>query len=219
MGLLTGFALCSLLFAVPQRIYSQISTSETVFELYKIKLEERLENRLKERISAILQDEKVIVVVKMRVKGEKIVVQEKEKSKYALPGVPIEKKLISKEEENEASVLSMERIANVFAWIFISKKVPKESLEKIKEISSQILGIDLERGDILSIESYFVEKAIWQNFKNISFVKSLISGITLLLLVVFLFGPLSRFFKGLIIKTERFVRTRRGFCSFRRTNS
>lgn len=192
------FAICCLLLAVPET-YSQIDTSETVSELYKIRLEEQLENRLKEKISAISQDENVIVVVKIRVEKEEIVVQGEKKSEYALPGVPMEKKLTSKKEEmEEPEILLRERIINVFAWIFISKEVPKEILEKIKEISSQILGIDSERGDVLSIESYFVKNPIWQNFKNITFIKSLISGIVLLLIVVFLFGPLNKFFKGLV---------------------
>ena len=60
-----------------------------------------------------------------------------------------------KMESEEVMYKYSSMIAGVYAWIFISKDVPKEILEKTKLLSTEILGLDTDRGDTLSIETYY----------------------------------------------------------------
>jgi len=171
--------------------------SDPVTETYRIKLEEQLEDRLKNRLISLLQDESVFVIVKVRLFGEEVPlsISRPDEDEYALPGVPVEKKLtMKKEEEMQEQERYTRKIANIYTWIFVSRKIPNDVLQKAQELSSEIVGIDTERGDRLTIETYFKETSMWVKIKNMDDVFMLLMlSLFVLAAVGFLFGPLAIF--------------------------
>lgn len=180
-------------------------------ELIRIELEERMEEKLRSRITALLQDENVVVVIKLRLIGEKVTVDIEEEAGggFALPGVPVEKKLMDEREAKERERLktaTVDKIANIYAWIFVSKQVSKNILDRVKELSAESLGIDTTRGDVLSIETYDRTTTIWSSIENkMDIIKGgvlvliTLGGIMFLLAgIFFLFGPLRKFFENLV---------------------
>lgn len=185
-----------LVLLLPKMCFSQnISNFDPVTETYRIKLEEMLEERLKNRMVSLLQDKNIFIIVKVRLSGETSPIANEVDPEYALPGVPIEKNFAEKEEEIEINIKKYASvISGMHAWIFISREVPNESLEKAKLLSSEILGINAERGDTLSIETYFKESSLLNSLKNSDdIVKLATLVIFLFAAIIFLFGPLGIF--------------------------
>jgi len=169
--------------------------SETTRELNKIKIEERLEERLRKTLVNLLQDENVIVITKITLIGEKGITKDNKRIKkknYVLPGVPVEKKLTEEsgaETKTGVKEVVRERIGNINVWIFVSKEIPKQVLEKVKKVSMEILGINIERGDTISIETYASGQTVMQKIGELNIVKWSFIIIFSILMFIFLFGP------------------------------
>ncbi len=191
-----------LLSAILELCHAQnIHYSDPVTETYRIRLEESLENRLKKSLTALLQDKNIFVIIKVRLSGEEVPVHitETEDDGFALPGVPMEKNLTEKKEVRITPESKITRkIENIYGWIFVSKEIPKDNLGKVKDLSTEMLGIDLERGDKLTIEAYFKQYSLWDSLQHSNdLVKILTLATFMMASIIFLFGPLAIFLNKL----------------------
>ncbi|MBN2408007.1 MAG: hypothetical protein JXJ19_09965 [Elusimicrobia bacterium] len=177
--------------------------SDAKIELTRVMLEEKLEERLKKRISFLLQDENIVVIVKLRLEGERIPydLEEDADEEFALPGVPVEKKLTDEKRRTKNDVIQIQnnKISNIYAWIFVTKSVPEDVLSRVKELTTEMLGIDINRGDVIAIETYPRNSTVISSvFDNVDIIKTGVVVFILMGLLIFLFGPIWWFLKSVI---------------------
>lgn len=204
-GVLLFIAVFKILILSPA-VAQNLSGAYAIKEFDRIRLEEQLEVRLSKRISALLQDKTVFVVVKVRLKGEVISVgieekMEEEKGKeWLLPGVPVETKLSEKGEEGSVrteKTLMRQQISNIHAWVYTSKEISEEMLEKAQLLCTEILSLDTARGDTLTIETIIREIPMWwENIEFGSMVKLFIPIMIFVAVIIFLFGTLRGFLQN-----------------------
>jgi hypothetical protein len=178
----------------------QAAYSQALMELNRISLEEQLEDRLKKRMVSFLEDKDIIVIVKIKLMGEKLSAQQSETEEYALPGVPVEKKL-SEKVRGSANLKNLmgDKIANINAWIFIGREIPLDILDRARNLSSEILGLNAERGDILTIETYMRQgNIIGRLEKNRELLSWAVLTLGVFTGILFLFGTFRGFLKNLV---------------------
>ncbi len=133
------------------------------------------------------------------------------KDEYILPGVPEPRGLTPKEKPSteqtqraasgESKVVIPTLINKIRIALAIDEKIPDEKVVKVRDLLIDSLGIDLARGDEVKItkiafsSSALPFASIWSKiFANPYLV--FLAGLTLVLLF-FLFGPLTRFLRSL----------------------
>lgn len=116
----------------------------------------------------------------------------------ALPGVPINPELTKRATDASVS-LAREYDRKVTATIFLPYEMNSSKMEMVTKVASTILDLDPAAGDSIRIESLGrkpveLKKAFWDTMNW----EAVMRGLTLLLwilVIAFLFGPLSRYLK------------------------
>lgn len=133
------------------------------------------------------------------------------KEEFILPGVPAPRGLTPKEKpaaeemekaaSGESKVVIPTLINKIRIALAIDEKIPDEKVVKVRDLLVDALALDFKRGDEIKITKIAFSSAvppmvtIWSKiFANPYLV--FLAGLTLLLLF-FLFGPLSRFLRNL----------------------
>lgn len=198
--------LICLLFENKSAHSQNIVYSGSLSELERVRLEQELEERLRDRLNFLFQDEKLFTVVRIRLSGEEVpvTVEQGEDREFALPGVPMERNITSREKTapSPGGIYKVRRnIENIYASIYVTKNVSEDILEKARELSTDILGIETERGDTISIQTYSIGgETIFSGFKELSLSDKLkwsMFGLVSILGAVFLFGPFRTSLKNL----------------------
>lgn len=190
----------------------------------KIALERSFENRLKELLEKILGTDRFIVIVNVEPETEatelsrEIWTQEKtsgevvrEEKRYVLPGVPVREKLGEekipspeqllpggemKREYEKVVVLPKSFVKRVVVTIIMDEKIEETLFETVRAVATEIMGLDMARGDDLIIKrQYFSEpsRTVWTTIKGSPIYWPLFAIIFLL----FLLFPIRIFLGGL----------------------
>ncbi|TET40257.1 MAG: hypothetical protein E3J63_03535 [Elusimicrobia bacterium] len=198
----------------------------------KIALERSFENRLKELLEKILGTDRFIVIVNVEPETEatelsrEIWTQEKtsgevvrEEKRYVLPGVPVREKLGEeripspeqllpggemKREYEKIVILPKSFVKRVVVTIIMDEKIEETLIETVRAVTTEIMGLDMARGDDLIIKrQYFSEpsRTVWTTIKGSPIYWPLFAIIFLL----FLLFPIRIFLRGLtrIFQTVR----------------
>ena len=190
----------------------------------KIALERSFENRLKGLLEKILGTDRFIVIVNVEPETEATEVaretwiQEKksgevvrEEKRYVLPGVPMREKLGEektpspeslplggemKREYEKVVVLPKSFVRRVVVTIIMDEKIEETLIETVRAVATEIMGLDVARGDQLIIKrQYFSEpsQTFWSTIKGSPIYWPLFAIVFLL----FLFFPIRIFLRGL----------------------
>ncbi|MBU3929915.1 MAG: FliG C-terminal domain-containing protein [Candidatus Omnitrophota bacterium] len=115
----------------------------------KIAIEKNLEERLHRILTEIIGTDKLIIVIDVQLVGSDE--GKDEEDEVVLPGVPLQEKLglgIAGLQLGDTA----KKIKKLSAQIIVDNSLPESMVKVIKEVSAGVLGMDAERGDILSIE-------------------------------------------------------------------
>lgn len=115
----------------------------------KIAIEKNLEERLHRILTEIIGTDKLIIVIDVQLVGSDD--GNDEEDEVVLPGVPLQEKLglgIAGLQLGDTA----KKIQKLSVQIIVDNSLPESMVKVIKEVSSGVLGMDAERGDILSIE-------------------------------------------------------------------
>jgi flagellar motor switch protein FliG len=190
----------------------------------KIALERSFEDRLKGLLEKILGTDKFVVIVNVEPETEatevatETWVQEKgpggvvrKEKKFVLPGVPVREKLGEekapesetfspggemKREYQKVVVLPKSFVRRVVVTIILDEKIDDAFIETVRAVATEILGLDVARGDGLIIRKQrFSEpsQTVWSTLKSSPFYW-LVFGLVLLLFLLF---PIRIFLRGL----------------------
>ncbi|NIM03086.1 hypothetical protein GTN66_02910 [bacterium] len=198
----------------------------------KIALERSFESRLKGLLEKILGTDRFIVIVNVEPETESTEVaretwvQEKKsgevvrkEKRYVLPGVPVREKLGEektpsseivppggemKREYERVVVLPKSFVRRVVVTIILDEKIKDTMIETVRGVATEILGLDVARGDQLIIKKQrFSEPShvVWSTIK-VNPLYWAILGIVILLVLLF---PLRILLRGLasIFQTAR----------------
>ena len=198
----------------------------------KIALEKSFENRLKGLLEKILGTDRFIVIVNVEPETEATEVaretwiQEKksgevvrEEKRYVLPGVPVREKLGEekipspeqllpggemKREYEKVVMLPKSFVKRVIVTIIMDEKIEETLIETVRAVATEIMGLDMARGDDLIIKrQHFSEpsRTVWSTIKSSPIYWPLFAIIFLL----FLLFPIRFFLRGLtgIFQTGR----------------
>lgn len=171
---------------------------------HKIMVEQTLENKLRENLKVFLGTDDVITSVKVTLRSTRIRTVSK-KQEFALPGVPVDAELTKKK-----VIKIRQRMGNISATVIVGVKLTRERMADVRKITVDLLGLDVARGDTVSIESMAFTKrnspeaavmeemkeAPWKAFTNPEGFRTTIFFLAaLFLLTIFFFGPLRVFLK------------------------
>jgi hypothetical protein len=203
---LTAALLC------PQLCLAQQTTS---LDAKRIEIEDKLQTKVDRALSKMMDPKDFIAIVSVELGEEKIIFEgDKKKTVRLLPGVPERKEVGKKEDVVTEEALYKYFITNIFATLTIDKSIPEERVAEIQELVVKLLKLKFPRGDTIEINrtDMFVRKIpseeppggekgpVWVRLllerKDIVWVISAVIGI--LIITVFLFGPLRRFFAQLV---------------------
>jgi len=198
----------------------------------KIALERSFEDRLKGLLEKILGTDRFIVIVNVEPETEttevarETWVQEKKpgelppkEKRYVLPGVPVREKLGEEEtfgpetllpggemkrEYEKVMVLPKSFVKRVIVTIIMDEKIEETLIETVRAVATEIMGLDVARGDQLIIKrQYFSEpsQTVWATIKGSPIYWPLFATVFLL----FLLFPIRIFLRGLarIFQTVR----------------
>ena len=115
----------------------------------KIAIEKNLEERLHRILTEIIGTDKLIIVINAQLVGSSD--GEDDEEEVVLPGVPLQEKLglgLAGLELGDTA----KKIKKLSAQIIIDEGLPESMIKIIKEVSASVLGLDDERGDILTIK-------------------------------------------------------------------
>jgi len=194
----------------------------------KIALEKSFEDRLRGLLEKILGTDRFIVIVNVEPETESTEVaretwvQEKatgevvrKEKKFVLPGVPVREKLGEekaletlspggemKREYEKVVVLPKSFVRRVLVTIILDEKMEDTVIETVRAVATEIIGLDIARGDQLVIKKqHFSEpsQTAWSNIKS-SPIYWLLFSIVFLLFLLFpvrflLRGPAARIFQ------------------------
>ena len=168
----------------------------------KVAIEARMEDRIKLVLASYLSTENIIATVRVNLlrsdeadavvnEGGKKIRAWDASEEIILPGVPAANSMVKADKTKSESNKMRFGVASININLFIGKKLNDKASEKVKEIIVNMFGLDLDAGDMLTIESYEpIGKA--SDGKGISHLE-IILIVFLLLLVYYLFGPLKHF--------------------------
>jgi len=134
------------------------------------------------------------------------------KEEYILPGVPAPRGLTPKEKPTaeemekaatgESKVVIPTLINKIRIALAIDEKIPDEKIVKVRDLLVDSLALDFKRGDEIKITKIAFSQAIppamptfWSKFLDNPYLVFL--AFLTLLLLFFLFGPLTRFLRNL----------------------
>ncbi|RLD18283.1 MAG: hypothetical protein DRI36_01795 [Caldiserica bacterium] len=194
----------------------------------KTKLEKKLEDYVNTVLERMLGPEKASCVINITPNVEKSKIETETWAKQEtkggeapappkptefLPGIPLKKDLVEKEEEKKEKAASGVRrtietlvkvpadfIKNIRATLIIDKSVPDEMVSAARDTVIDMLGIDLQRGDKLIIRrvKFNPTKKLLHFLTNPYFWLYFIAALLVLLFLLFLFGPLRKFMFSLL---------------------
>lgn len=193
----------------------------------KIALERSFEDRLRGLLEKILGSDRFIVIVNVEPETEttelarETWIQEKtpgevvrKEKRYVLPGVPVRERLGEektpemggemKREYERVVVLPKSFVRRVVVTIILDEKIEDAFIETVKTVATEIIGLDVGRGDELIIKKQrFSEpsQTVWATIKSRPIYWPLFAIVFLL----FLLFPIRFFLRGLarIFQTVR----------------
>lgn len=219
-------------FWIPLILAILITTSAFAIDLasiieQKIALERSFEGRLKELLEKILGTDRFIVIVNVEPETEatelsrETWIQEKtpgevvqKEKRYVLPGVPVRERLGEestpemggemKREYKKVVVLPKSFVRRVVVTIIMDEKIEDALVETVRAVATEIIGLDMARGDQLIIKKqHFTEpsRTVWATIRSSPIYWPLFAIIFLL----FLLFPIRIFLRGLarIFQTVR----------------
>ncbi len=219
-------------FWIPLILAILITTSAFAIDLasiieQKIALERSFENRLRGLLEKILGTDRFIVIVNVEPETEatelsrETWIQEKtpgevvrKEKRYVLPGVPVRERLGEektpemggemKREYERVVVLPKSFVRRVVVTIIMDEKIEDALIETVRAVASEIIGLDVARGDELIIKKqHFTEpsQTVWATIKSSPIYWPLFAIVFLL----FLLFPIRIFLRGLarIFQTVR----------------
>lgn len=219
-------------FWIPLILAILITTSAFAIDLasiieQKIALERSFEGRLKELLEKILGTDRFIVIVNVEPETEatelsrETWIQEKtpgevvqKEKRYVLPGVPVRERLGEestpemggeiKREYEKVVVLPKSFVRRVVVTIIMDEKIEDALVETVRAVATEIIGLDMARGDQLIIKKqHFTEpsRTVWATIRSSPIYWPLFAIIFLL----FLLFPIRIFLRGLarIFQTVR----------------
>jgi flagellar motor switch protein FliG len=187
----------------------------------RIELENNFQSRIDNALSKLIDPKEFVAIVNVELIEKGITVSEGERRKtYILPGVPERRKIGEKEEpRTEPIVVYKYSIKRIIVTLTIDTRVPDEKVSEITDIVTKLVGLNAERGDELNIKRtqlYVKEETKAESISNIEKKQStwklllnqlvnskdivwiLVIGFVSLILTIFLFGPLRKFFSEII---------------------
>jgi flagellar motor switch protein FliG len=139
--------------------------------------------------------------------------------KEVLPGIPLKKSVLEREEEEVAPPSEAKKeaagmkkkvesivklppsfIKRITATLIIDQKVPDALVETVQSVVSELLNLDPKRGDRMIVKRVsFIPATPWWNFLfEPQTYWVLIALLLTITLFMFLFGPLKNFFQNLL---------------------
>jgi len=194
----------------------------------KTKLEKKLEDYVNTVLERMLGPEKASCVINITPNVEKSKIETETWAKQEtkggpsptppkptefLPGIPLKKDLVEKEEEKKEKAASGVRrsietlikvptdfIKNIRATLIIDKSISDEMVSAARDTVIDMLGIDPQRGDKLIIRrvKFNPAKKLLHFLTNPYFWLYFIAALLVLLFLLFLFGPLRKFMFSLL---------------------
>lgn len=166
----------------------------------KIALEAQIEERLRAMLSSYLNTKDVAVAAKVNVQVRRPddpqgggVRKWDDRGEIILPGVPAATSMTKDAGAAKAAEAAKKQlrlgVESVNIWIIVGKAVPKAQEAKIKTLVSDALGLDAAIGDTVVIESAAPEKPP----RELPGMGAIVALVCLLVLAVFLYGPLRGF--------------------------
>jgi flagellar motor switch protein FliG len=187
----------------------------------KIALENSISKKIEDITVKILGDRNIVVIV--NIEQNPIIEQEvkrvgstkrindkdllsENKGNY-LPGIPIDEEIMPKRDESFSQTIKLPQfIKSISITIIVRDTISDELVENVKKYLSEILNLNISRGDTLVIKKMFF--AIDENEKASFLKNTLITQAALILgiflLALFVFGPLRNFFGKLVNAIESF---------------
>ena len=155
----------------------------------KVTVEQALEEKLGRSLKMYLASDDFMVSVRVALFSDKVNSERQQKKEFALPGVPIDAEP-TKEKDKEISIF--QRIGNVSATVLIDKRFSEAQAEDVKKITVELLGLDLNKGDSLSVDTLQFPKGPTTTLMG-RLSQQVFQFTALLIAAIFLFGPLRAF--------------------------
>ena len=168
----------------------------------KIALEAQIEERVRAMLSSYLNTKDIAVAAKVNLLVKKNDAEAgggsvrtwDEKEELVLPGVPAAASM-TKDNTAAAAAEAIKKqirlgVSSINIWVIVGKQLPKDQEAKIKTLITDALDLRTDYGDTLVIESSPPEKAA----RSVN-IGAIVALICLVVLAVFLYGPLSGFLK------------------------
>ena len=167
----------------------------------KVALEGQIEERIRAMASSFLNTTDVAVAAKVNISASRNeggkeggVRRWDDKDEIILPGVPAATPMTKDAAAAKAAEAAKKQVrigyASVNLWVVIGKKITKDQEEKLKNLITSALDLQPDAGDTLSIESSLPRKPLPGMGVMVAAGVSLFA---LMVLAVFLYGPLRSF--------------------------
>jgi hypothetical protein len=202
-------AVCALAALLVSSAYCRLHAAESV-DIYdqKLKVESQMEAKLKKTLAPWLGTENIIAVVRLeladggdKAKSGNVVRKWDESEELVLPGVPAATSMTKKSRSEETPKGSRLGLANISVSLLIDKKLKKEKMDQIHRLVVSMFGMDMNAGDVLTVESYRAPSSSL-GFPGAS---TILLTLLLALLGVFLFGPVMKVLRTLNENIPAFV--------------
>ncbi|HLD29806.1 MAG TPA: FliG C-terminal domain-containing protein [bacterium] len=180
----------------------------------RLAIENEIESKITRTIGGLIGDNRVVTVINLYMEGEAIPVvqvtgtEEEAGEEFALPGVPVEKKLTSSWEGKDQKEIparpASEKeiiITRAMVRILLPVKVEQEMLKLIQDIAVGIARIDVERGDRLIIKNGTKRPFNLKYFTEAPRVLLLLLGLILVISLMIIIIPAQR----LLVSLSRFL--------------
>ncbi len=167
----------------------------------KVALEAQIEERLRQMLTAYLNTKDLAVAVKVNMLLKKpeeqagsAVRKWNEKEEIVLPGVPAATSMTKESSGADAAAKKAVRlgVSSIDIWVIVGKQVPKDREEKIRQLITAALDLDVAAGDTVKIEGSVPVKP-----DTVGSPGALVALICLLVIGIFLYGPFRSFLKRL----------------------
>lgn len=208
----------------PSKIFGLLSTAlfvclsvgaQSSWDSERLMLETNIQKRVEEALSKIIPPGQFVLVVRIEPWAQQTedVKTDDASDGYFLPGVPDRPRLDNSVNVKDlASALKADSgmfkrfIKQISVTLVVDQDIPEETVDKVRELTRQMVGLDPQRGDTLNVQRTVFQKAPVPIIDNSSIFKLqnslknywLIISLSLILFcvaifILFMFGPLRGF--------------------------
>ncbi|MBV9079630.1 MAG: hypothetical protein JO102_00760 [Elusimicrobia bacterium] len=195
------------------------SRAELSMDSERLNLEMRMQQRVEEALSKILPPGQFVIVIRVEpiqpsaknAAAEKRKAEQNEAETFFLPGVPARRALNDKGDEVKDLVEAIKPeqgfqrfIRRILVTLVLDKDLPKDTVDRVSELTRQMLSLDSARGDTLEIQRAAFNKPdklapngmekVQQGLKSYWVIISLaLILFCIMIFILFMFGPLRDF--------------------------